>query len=138
MIRAFIAFLALWAVPAFAHDYQMTVERFIDADTFDGQAAILPGIIIDGRFRLMCINAPESRGSRKSPEGVAMSELVKSLGITSGTIEIVKKDAFGRFLVHFRPEGWDQSLNRFLFRNGAPLYGRLTRAERADCEVRVQ
>lgn len=133
-----LALLLLLATPAAAHEYPITIERWLDADTFDGEMDLSPlPLVIPGRFRLMCINAPESRGPRKSDDGVAMSEMVKDLQITSGVGEIVDRDAFGRYLTFFRATGWDQSFNRFLHHSGAPLYARLTRAERADCEQRL-
>lgn len=132
-----IAILILFAFPAHAHDFMVRVDRFIDADTFDGRMEVLPGLTIEGRFRLMCIDAPESRGKRKSPEGVAMSEAVKEMRIQIGMVRIYKKDAFGRWLVFFRPTGWEETLNRHLLGIGAAYYRRLTRSERAMCEAEM-
>ena len=137
-MRLVIASLVVMAGQATAHEYPITVERFLDADTFDGEIDLSPlPLTVPARFRVMCINAPESRGQHKSEAGVAMSEMVKGLGLKGGVGEIVGKDAFGRYLIYFRATGWDISLNRFLFQNGAPLYSRLTRASRAECERRL-
>ena len=90
------------------------------------------------RARLMCVNAPESRGKNKTAEGVAMADYVKGLHLTAATIEPVKSDAFGRSLAYVRPAGWDQTLNRHLHEIGAPLYDKLTRKERAECQARFR
>lgn len=129
---------SLWASMALPNQYEVRVERFVDADTFAGEISVgFRLLLIDQRFRLYCINAPESRGSRKTQAGVAIAGMVKALGIRSGTIEVVKQDAFGRWLVWFTPYGWDQTLNEWLSDHGAPLYDRLTRVERAICESRL-
>lgn len=137
----FIAQLLILALAAgaWAHDFPVEIDRFVDADTFDGRATIqFPELIVKGRFRLMCINAPESRGRGKSDEGVAMAQAVKNLGIERGQIEVVERDSFARWLVYVRPEGWDITLNRWLYRGGAPLYDGLTRAEKAECLRRLE
>ena len=132
------ACFVLWSAPASAHEYPVTISRWVDADTFDGVMEMGFGLMIRSRFRLMCINAPESGGARKSPEGVQMSEDVKALLITEGTVDPLKRDAFGRILAHLKPKGWDMTLNQRLLEMGAPYYHGLTKKDRAECERRLE
>lgn len=122
---------ALWASQAVAHDYPFRLHEFIDADTFDGEI-VFPERY--GRFRLYCINAAES----DTAEGQALTEAVRGEKIRRGRIEVVGRDAFGRWLVWFTPRDWDRSLNHWLHERGAPLYARLTQRERAICEERLK
>ena len=135
----FVVVVIYLATDSWGHEYPLDVESFIDADTFEADLDIGFELVMnDRRFRLYCINAPESRGARKSEDGVKLSQAVKDLGIERGEVEVVGTDVFGRLLVWFTPEGWGElTLNEWLFRNGAPLYARLTRAERALCEARL-
>jgi endonuclease YncB( thermonuclease family) len=133
------AFLMLNAASgASAHDYNVEVFRWVDADTFDGSVSILPSLRVVDRFRLMCINAPESRGRHKSDEGVALSKRIKEMGLDRGTVEFYKEDAFGRYLAYFTPEGWEKSLNHTLFEDGIPLYSGLNKRERSECLRRFE
>ena len=132
------ASMLFMAVSASAHEYPAQVGRIVDADTMDVVIDLDPvPITVPTRLRLMCINAPESRGKNKSDAGVAMSDLVKGMGIREARVELLKLDAFGRYLAWVRPKGWDITLNEWLYRNGAPLYARLTRADRAACVERL-
>lgn len=134
-----------WSQSPAENRFEFTIDRVIDADTFEGRARI-PVVFGDHTFsfelpatvRLMCINAPESRGKDKSAEGVEMSEHVKALGLKTAWIEPVDRDAFRRYLVYLTPADWSESLNLYLHERGAPLYGRLTKAARAECERRFQ
>ena len=143
LVWVFWHFLPLWIAVAVvalsvracqAHDFPAKVHEWIDADTYVGEV-LFPETY--GRFRLYCINAPESQGARKSPEGEAMAAEVKALGIRRGHVEVIKSDTFDRWLVWFTPEGWTITLNEWLYERGAPLYSGLTRAERAVCEARL-
>ncbi len=109
----------------------VTVDRLVDADTFDFSGELIPGLVLSGRVRLMCINAAE----KSTGAGVALIEHLGTLGIVSGRLEIVDRDVFGRYLAFFFPDGWSISLNQYVFERGAPYYHRLTRAERAACEA---
>ena len=138
MIRIVLVSLLL-ATTASAHEYEVKVDRWIDADTFEGDLDLGVGVILPKqRFRLMCINAPESRGARKTEAGVLMSEHVKQFLIDTTYVELVERDVFGRWLAFATPAGWTQSLNQYLYEFGAPLYHRLTRAERAECIERLE
>lgn len=129
---------ALVSTPVHGHDYWGEMDRAVDADTFAGTMYIgLDIAMVDQRFRLYCVNAPESRGARKTEEGVELAQKVKDLEIEYVWIELVKKDAFGRWLVWLTPFGWDETLNAWLVREGVPFYSRLTRKERAVCEERL-
>jgi len=109
--------------------YPFVMTRMVDADTFDGEAELTPSLILRDRFRLYCINAPE----KWSEEGKAMIEYIEGLQIERGMVELVEEDAFGRWLSFITPAGWRETLNKHLYERGAPLYHRLTRAERDLC-----
>ena len=126
-----IALMALLASPAAAHDYPVQIERWVDSDTMDGTMDMGLGIVLKARFRLMCINSPE----QDTAAGQALTEAVK--GLSGGTVEPLGRDSFGRVLSFYTPTGWDETLNAWLYRQGAPLYGRLSRADRVECLRRL-
>ena len=123
--------LSLLGSPAAAHDYPVQIERWLDSDTYAGTMDMGLGVILSAQFRLMCINSPE----QDTDAGQALTEAVR--GIQAGSVEVAGKDAFGRVLSYFTPEGWDETLNAWLYRQGAPLYGRLSRADRVECLERM-
>lgn len=115
---------------AHAHEYPVQVKRVIDADTMEVHV-LYPSDY--KKIRLMCVNAPESRGKDKTPEGVEMSDAVKAMKLNYGSIEVVGVDVFGRLIAYFTPRRSDKTLNLRLFEMGAPLYSGLTKAEREEC-----
>lgn len=139
LVSHIAAFLMLNAFSvAYAHDYPVDITRWVDADTFDGTVDLGVDLLMPGRFRVMCINAPESRGRHASDAGKAMSDQVTALGIVFGTVEIVERDVFGRWLVYLSVPDWEVTFNKYLYDRGAPLYSRLTRAEKAECLRRLE
>ena len=129
VLMVLVVITALLPSRAYAHDYRVQIKRWVDADTFDGVMDMGLGLGLDARFRLMCINAPESN----TEAGRAMNALLATWEIESGTVVALKRDSFGRILAYLTPTGWDETLNKRLHDLGAPLYGRLSRADRELC-----
>jgi len=57
-------------------DYVATVDRVVDGDTVDLHVEAWPTVVLQDRFRLLGINAPETRGAER-PEGLKSTDWLK-------------------------------------------------------------
>lgn len=133
MIRA-ATLACLLAAPAAAEPtaYRATITRVLDADTMEA-TLYLDGLrqeVTGLRLRLACVDAPESG----TPEGEAMTAAVTALLGAEAVVVLAGDGGFGRVLAWVTPGGWDETLNRRLYRSGAPLYEGLSAAKRGACE----
>ena len=122
---ALAAFLWL-STGAAAHDtfytYRAEVVSVYDGDTATVNIDLGFEVWMNGQaLRFYCINTPEVRGFERE-DGLRVRDLVREW-LPPGsmiTLESVqdKSGKFGRWLAIITPDGWDESVNARLYREG--------------------
>lgn len=144
-MRWLIAALLLAAPVAQAQQVLMgTVNRVVDADTFDVSVTIDMGIfemvIPNVRIRLDCVNTAE----KWTDDGKALIPIVKEwIEGREVAIAVEGNGGFSRVLASVRPVGWEQSLEARLYHlpdPATPLYtGSQTDDDRIEaCRQRLE
>lgn len=101
------------------YEYVATVLRVIDGDTVDLSVRLGFDIVINLRFRLYGINAPETRGPSKLAGDEAAAFLRKHLPVGKEVLIRTYKDAkekFGRYLAEIISD--DQNINKLMVKTG--------------------
>ncbi|TAL25507.1 MAG: hypothetical protein EPN94_05040 [Nitrospirae bacterium] len=89
--------LLLLTTPVHAADFEATVTRVIDGDTFKFKTYLLD-VTISGACRMKNYNAPETHGAEK-PQGLkAKQYLIDLIGDKPVKISASRKDKYGRWL----------------------------------------
>lgn len=84
-----------------AYRYQITVDRWVDGDTFDGRVDLGFHLTAAIRFRLLGVDTPE-RGDPGYVEARHCAEAACPPG-TALVGETVKGDKYGRWLIDIEP-----------------------------------
>ena len=78
-----------------AHDYVATVDRIVDGDTVDLHVKAWPTFVLQDRFRLTGINAPETRGAEKEQGKISTQWLIDKLAPHAEIIVRIPTDKRG-------------------------------------------
>lgn len=143
MMQTFLAAVAgiLLALPAAAHDtrytYDATVVYCYDGDTCTVDIELPFDLLLrEQTLRFFCVNTPEVRGVERD-QGLAVRDLVRQwLPVGSiFTLQTIqdKTGKYGRYLAVLTPEGWDESVNARLLREGYAEIEAYTDADVARC-----
>ena len=105
------------------YEYQMQIVKVVDGDTVDSIVDRRMSVSVKERFRLYGINAPETRGSKLTPEqraaGKAATQHLKDLlsaGPVTGRTLKDRKGKYGRYLVELFVG--DRNLNQQMIEDG--------------------
>jgi len=93
-------------------DYLATVDRVVDGDTVDLKVRMWSNLVLEDRFRLLGINAPETRGEEKEQGKISTQWLVDKLA-PHETITVrvdPKRGKYGRWLAVLLVPGEDGAL----------------------------
>lgn len=101
-----------------AHDYVATVDRVVDGDTVDLHVKAWPTFVLQDRFRLKGINAPETRGAEKEQGKISTQWLIDKLAPHAQIIVRIPTDnrgdrargKYGRWLATILVPGADGTL----------------------------
>lgn len=80
------------------YEYKAKVLKVIDGDTIECEVDLGFHIKITERFRLLYVNAPETKGESKPKGEEAKQHLIERINGKEITIKTQKDDAFGRWL----------------------------------------
>ena len=100
------------------YEYLATVIRVVDGDTVDCRIDLGWNVFVEGKVRLLGINAPEMR----TPEGPISKAFLERL-MPVGNIFLLRsvkdrKEKYGRYLGVFYKVGPDQSVNDEMVASG--------------------
>ena len=141
---AFVVWL-LTAQRIQAHDQRYVYVAEI-VSVYDGDTATVDidvGFDVwlrDQDLRFYCVNTPEIRGSERN-EGIPVRDTVREwlpVGSTV-TLETVqdRTGKFGRWLALITPEGWDETVNARLLREGLAEIEAYSPTQVAACNERL-
>lgn len=99
--------------------FRAQVTYIYDGDTMTADLAMGLGIVLtEQRLRLACIDTPELRGDER-PEGLRVRDAVRSwLAEGTATVRIDGRGKYGRWIAWVTPDGWGETLNARLLREG--------------------